>query len=77
MVRQHAMMLCFFALFSSKIACFLWARRDSNPRLLLCDSKVSSSNASNMSILCVSVVIFVFFRGLNVHCVQYFHCVFF
>ena len=36
----------------------------------VCDSKVSSSTAS---ISCVSVGIFVFFRGLNVHCVQYLH----
>jgi hypothetical protein len=56
---------------------WVWARRDSNPRLLLCDCKVSSSNVSNASISCVSVWIFAFFRGLNVHCVQYVHCVFF
>ena len=29
-----------FRLISNKIACFLWARRDSNPRLLLYDSSV-------------------------------------
>ena len=43
----------------------------------LCDCKVSSSNVSNTSISCVFVWIFAFFRGLNVHCVQYVHCVFF
>ena len=43
----------------------------------LCDSKVSFSTASNTSISCVFVWIFAFFRGLNVHCVQYFHGVFF
>jgi hypothetical protein len=59
------------------IGSFLWARRDSNPQLLLCDSKVSFSTASNTSISCVFVWIFAFFRGLNVHYVQYFHCVFF
>ena len=62
---------------TSQTARFLWARRDSNPRLLLCDCKVSSSNVSNTSISCVFVWIFAFFRGLNVHCVQYVHCVFF
>ena len=46
---------------------FLWARRDSYPRLLLCDSKVSFSTASNTSILCVFVWILAFFRGANVH----------
>jgi len=46
-------------------------------KTLPCDCKVSSSNVSNTSISCVFVWIFAFFRGLNVHCVQYFHCVFF
>ena len=41
-----------------------------------CDSKVSSSTASNTSISCVFVWIYAFFTSLNVHCVQYFHCVF-
>jgi hypothetical protein len=44
---------------------------------LLCDSKVSFSNASNRSISCVSVWIFAFFTGLNVQCVHYFHGVLF
>ena len=44
---------------------------------MIFDFKVLFSNASNTSISCVFVGIFAFFRGLNVHCVQYFHCVFF
>jgi len=57
----------------------VWAQiaKHANSRPLLCDSKVSFSTASNTSISCVFVWIFAFFRGLNVHCVQYFHCVLF
>jgi hypothetical protein len=38
----------------------LWAHRASNPGPLLCDSKVSLSNTSNTSILCVHVAISAF-----------------
>ena len=49
-------------------ASYATERQDLCSGILACDSKVSSSNSSNTSISCVSVLIFMVFGGNNVHC---------